>query len=67
MAPVGTSNVVPSGDLARAIDTEWGSLDTMKAKFTEAAVSRFGSGWAWLGVKPDGKLGITTTANQGII
>ena len=36
----------------------------MKAKFNAAAAARFGSGWAWLGVKPDGSLGITSTPNQ---
>jgi superoxide dismutase len=36
----------------------------MKAKFNAAAAARFGSGWAWLGLKPDGDLTITTTANQ---
>ncbi len=37
----------------------------MKKKFNEAAMTRFGSGWAWLGVKADGSLAITSTANQG--
>ena len=36
----------------------------MKAKFNAAAAARFGSGWAWLGLKSDGGLTITTTANQ---
>ena len=36
----------------------------MKKKFNDAAATRFGSGWAWLGVKADGSLGITSTANQ---
>jgi Fe-Mn family superoxide dismutase len=39
----------------------------MKKQFTDAATSRFGSGWAWLGVKPDGQIAITSTANQGNI
>jgi Fe-Mn family superoxide dismutase len=47
-----------------AIDKAFGSLDTMKEKFNAAAAGRFGSGWAWLGVKADGSLGITSTANQ---
>jgi Fe-Mn family superoxide dismutase len=38
----------------------------MKKIFDEAAVSRFGSGWTWLGVKPDGKLAISSTPNQGL-
>ena len=36
----------------------------MKAKFSDTAAKRFGSGWAWLGVTPDGKLAITSTPNQ---
>lgn len=36
----------------------------MKKKFTDAALTRFGSGWAWLGVKPDGQLAISSTPNQ---
>lgn len=64
MAPVGSTNVAPVGLFKEAIEKRWGSLDGMKAKFTEAAIGRFGSGWAWLGVKPDGTLDITSTANQ---
>ena len=52
MAPVGTSNVRPNQSLQRAIDANFGSVDGMRAKFNEAAVARFGSGWAWLGVVP---------------
>jgi len=54
----------PSDDLAAAIDDKFGSLDGMKAEFAKAAMGRFGSGWAWLGVKPDGALAVTSTANQ---
>merc|ERR1719399_1265361 len=36
----------------------------MKEAFAKAALGRFGSGWAWLGVKADGKLAVTSTANQ---
>ena len=39
-------------------------MDELKAKFNAAAAGRFGSGWAWLGVKKDGSLGITSTPNQ---
>ena len=53
----------PSADLAAAIDAAFGSMDEMKKKFAEAAAKRFGSGWAWLIVQ-DGKLKITSTANQ---
>lgn len=53
----------PSGDLAAAIDSAFGSLDALKEKFNAAGGSRFGSGWAWLIVK-DGKLEVTSTPNQ---
>ncbi len=53
----------PDGKLADAIDKEFGSLDEMKEKFNAAGASRFGSGWAWLGVK-DGSLAICSTPNQ---
>lgn len=53
----------PSGKLAEAIDSTWGSLDGFKAEFAKAAGGRFGSGWAWLGVQ-DGKLLIGSTPNQ---
>ncbi len=53
----------PSGDLAAAIDSTFGSLDAMKTAFNDAATKRFGSGWAWLYV--DGNsLKIGSTANQ---
>lgn len=61
MSPNGGGN--PSGDLAAAIDTAFGNVDTFKEKFTQAALTRFGSGWAWLCVT-DGKLEICSTANQ---
>lgn len=53
----------PSGDLAAAIDSAFGSLDGMKEKFAAAAATRFGSGWAWLYVE-GGELKIGSTANQ---
>lgn len=65
MAPVGQSNSGPAEELKIAIYEAFGSVDEMKKTFTDAALARFGSGWAWLGVKPDGSLGITSTANQG--
>jgi Fe-Mn family superoxide dismutase len=64
MAPVGTSNTAPFGSLKENIEKRWGSVDAMKKQFSEAAVTRFGSGWAWLGVKSDGTLDIVSTANQ---
>ena len=62
IAPGGAS--APSGELAEAIDSSFGSLDGMKEAFAKAAATRFGSGWAWLGVKADGSLATSSTANQ---
>lgn len=53
----------PSGDLAAAINSAFGSLDELKQKFNQAALGRFGSGWAWL-VVSNGKLVVTSTPNQ---
>ena len=53
----------PSGKLADAINSAFGSFDEFKTKFNAAGATRFGSGWAWLIVK-DGKLEITSTPNQ---
>ncbi|HEA29403.1 MAG TPA: superoxide dismutase [Leeuwenhoekiella sp.] len=54
----------PEGDVATAIDKAFGSFEDFKSKFTEAAGSRFGSGWAWLCVHDGGKLEICSTPNQ---
>jgi Fe-Mn family superoxide dismutase len=54
---------MPEGDLADAINKEFGSLDAFKEKFNTAGATRFGSGWAWL-IKQDGKLVVTSTPNQ---
>lgn len=54
----------PSADVAAAIDKSFGSFDAFKAQFETAAKSRFGSGWAWLSVKKDGSLSVTSTPNQ---
>lgn len=53
----------PTGALASAIDAAFGSLDGFKEAFSNAAATRFGSGWAWLCVK-EGKLEVCSTANQ---
>ncbi len=53
----------PSGDLAAAIDSAFGSIDAMKEQFSAAAATRFGSGWAWLYVD-GGELKVGSTANQ---
>jgi Fe-Mn family superoxide dismutase len=54
----------PSGDLSDALNTAFGSFDQFKDTFSQAAKTRFGSGWAWLCVDNDKKLFITSTANQ---
>ncbi|KXO00741.1 superoxide dismutase [Aequorivita aquimaris] len=54
----------PSGDLAKAIDSAFGSFNAFKEKFSEAAKTQFGSGWAWLCVHKGGKLEICSTPNQ---
>ncbi|TAD97671.1 MAG: superoxide dismutase [Bacteroidetes bacterium] len=53
----------PSGDLAAAIDKQFGSFEEFKKQFGNAALTRFGSGWAWLSVK-DGLLFVSSTPNQ---
>jgi Fe-Mn family superoxide dismutase len=55
---------VPSGALSEEIRNEFGSFDAFKQKFEDAAANRFGSGWAWLVVKKDGKLDVYSTPNQ---
>lgn len=54
----------PSGALNAALESEFGTFDDFKKKFSEAAAARFGSGWAWLIIGTDGKLKITSTPNQ---
>jgi len=54
----------PSGKLADAINEAFGSFEEFKTKFAAAGIGRFGSGWAWLIIKKDGKLDITSTPNQ---
>lgn len=53
----------PTGELAEAINSTFGSFDELKTKINTAGATRFGSGWAWLIVK-DGKLEVTSTPNQ---
>ena len=53
----------PSGELASAIDSAFGSFEEFKKKFAEAGATRFGSGWAWLTVS-NGKLQVSSTPNQ---
>lgn len=54
----------PSGDLAIAIDKNFGSFDAFKEKFATAGATRFGSGWAWLCVQKGGTLEVCSTPNQ---
>ncbi len=55
---------VPQGDLGAAINRDFGSFENFKKAFAEAGAKRFGSGWAWLIVKTDGRLAVVSTANQ---
>ena len=55
----------PSAALAKAIDAAFGSFDNFKAEFGKAAVTLFGSGWAWLVKDADGKLSIVKESNAG--
>lgn len=58
------SDLKPGGALAEAIQTDLGGFDAFKTAFTQAGATRFGSGWAWLSVKSDGKLCVCSTPNQ---
>jgi len=60
----GNGGAAPSGALATAIDEAFGSFDELKKQLQAAGATRFGSGWAWLVVNSDGKLQVTSTANQ---
>lgn len=62
MSPNGGGD--PTGAVADAINSAFGSFENMKAEFTKAAVTRFGSGWAWVSVSADGSLVISSTPNQ---
>lgn len=62
MSPSGGG--LPQGAVAQAIDAQLGGFDAFKDAFTKAAISRFGSGWAWLSVSSDGQLLVESSANQ---
>jgi len=65
MAPAGQGGGgEPTGELAEAINTNFGSFQAFKEQFTQAAQTRFGSGWAWLVIGAFGKLKVCSTANQ---
>lgn len=55
---------VPTGKLAAAIDSTFGSLDALKEQMSKAAAGQFGSGWAWLSTDKSGKLAVSTSLNQ---
>lgn len=54
----------PDGELALAIDQQFGSFAQFQSEFTQAALSRFGSGWAWLSINAKGQLLVECSANQ---
>jgi Fe-Mn family superoxide dismutase len=58
------SGGVPSNEVGKAIEAELGGFEKFKTDFAQAGATRFGSGWAWLCMKPDGKLAICSTPNQ---
>lgn len=62
MSPQGGGQ--PTGEVAKRIDSDLGGFDAFKEAFTNAAISRFGSGWAWLSVDKGGKLSVESSANQ---
>lgn len=62
MGPAGGQG--PSGELAQAIDSAFGSLDALKEKFNAAGAGQFGSGWVWLVAVPGQGLTVTSTPNQ---
>ena len=62
MAP--NAGGAPKGRVAAAIDADLGGFDKFKEAFTQAALTRFGSGWAWLSVTKAGKLVVESTGNQ---
>lgn len=62
MSPTGGG--VPQASVAKAIDEQLGGFDAFKDAFTKAALTRFGSGWAWLSVTPEKKLVVESSGNQ---
>src|SRR3546814_14433334 len=62
MSPKGGGQ--PTGDVAKRIDSDLGGFDQFKEAFTQAALTRFGSGWAWLRVDTSGRLSVQSRAHQ---
>jgi Fe-Mn family superoxide dismutase len=58
------SGGLPTGDLLAAIESAFGTFEELKAKFSKAGITQFGSGWAWLCVHKGGKLDVCGTPNQ---
>ena len=59
-----TAGGVPQGSVGKAIDEQLGGFDAFKDAFTKAALTRFGSGWAWLSVTAEKKLVVESSGNQ---
>lgn len=55
---------IPENEIGKAINDELGSFENFKTQFSQAGATRFGSGWAWLCIKSDGKLCVCSTPNQ---
>ena len=64
MAPAGQGGGLPVGEVAQAIERDLGGFEAFKEAFTKAALTRFGSGWAWLSTDKAGKLLVKSSANQ---
>jgi Fe-Mn family superoxide dismutase len=64
MAPKAGGEPAAGSDLAKALASTFGAFDAFKEKFAQAALTRFGSGWAWLALDKSGQLVVTSTANQ---
>ncbi len=62
MSPTGGG--VPTNEIGKAIEAELGGFEKFKADFIQAGATRFGSGWAWLALKSDGKLCVCSSPNQ---
>ena len=62
MSPKGGGK--PVGEVAKRVDSDLGGFDAFKDAFTKAALTRFGSGWAWLAVTTGGKLKVESSGNQ---
>lgn len=64
LSPQGSEKPADNLEIAKAIILDFGSFEEFKTQFSQAATTRFGSGWAWLSVDSNGKLFVSSTANQ---